>query len=469
MKRVLGILILCSLMFLSGPALAEVMGPVAPPQFDNLLVFGDSLSDSGNVFTFAQGQAPDPQMYWQGRWSNGPVWSENLAGLMGLDDDLLLSQLMVGAVAEPTFGSLFLNSSFGGAETGTGAELPVVDFLDQVADWMDAGTMVPANSLVTVWIGANDFLGATITTEQEMAAVIGAAITNIVTGLTQLTDVLGATDIALFDLPDLGATPLNNGTPEGRAQGRALSQAFNANLIPAVQAFDAAHPNVTIYYISAFGMFDDALETPGKYGFTNATDAALLSGKTFDTADGYIFWDSIHPTAQTHELMAARVYGDIFIGAANASYLMTNTGLTLGIVPVTGDIVNVEFMNPADTAEAGRPISMDYGLLDVDLTLAAGTTAVFQVVLPQALPADYSFYKYINGQWVDFVEVSRSTGGLQGAQISVDRKTVTITIEDNGAYDADPDLGEVSDPVGSGQPRPAEYESDSSCFINTLR
>lgn len=468
MKRFLFVLALCGLILFSGSALTQAQAEAA--RFDNLVVYGDSLSDSGNVFLLAQGQAPDPAHYWQGRWSNGPVWSEDLASLMGLSNKLTLSQLMTAQAAAPGFGSLFFNNAFGGAETGTGAALPVVNFLDQVNQAVDAQITIPANTLVAVWIGANDFLNADLSSQDQVAAVIGNAVTNIITGLTKLTDIMGATDIAVFDLPDLGATPRNNGTPEGAAQGQAVAQAFNATLAQAVDGFAAAHPGVNIHSISSYNLFDQALINPGIYGYTNTTEAALLAGKTFDTAQGYIFWDTIHPTAQTHRLLAATVYGEIFINEPGASYLMTDTGRPLGIVSMNGVIDLVDFTDPGATQTTNRPSNMIYGLMEVDvnLTFTGGSAAKFKVVLPEALPEGYSWFKLAGGKWVDFAKIYKDTAGQEGAQISTDRKSVTVVIKDNGPYDSNPAEGLVSDPLAAGKSTIPNYSSDGGCFINTL-
>ena len=50
--------------------------------FSQIYVFGDSLSDTGNSLK-ATGIPPSPP-YFQGRSSNGPVWSEYLADDLGL-------------------------------------------------------------------------------------------------------------------------------------------------------------------------------------------------------------------------------------------------------------------------------------------------------------------------------------------------------------------------------------------------
>src|SRR5438067_11674198 len=58
--------------------------PLWADLFTEIVAFGDSLTDTGNYFTRANNTAPDPGTYYQGRWSNGPVWVERLAADLGV-------------------------------------------------------------------------------------------------------------------------------------------------------------------------------------------------------------------------------------------------------------------------------------------------------------------------------------------------------------------------------------------------
>ena len=64
----------------AGAALALLVASAADAlPFNNLIVFGDSLVDGGNVSIITGGTTPNPaQGYYAGRFSNGPVASDIL-------------------------------------------------------------------------------------------------------------------------------------------------------------------------------------------------------------------------------------------------------------------------------------------------------------------------------------------------------------------------------------------------------
>ena len=98
-------------MFAVGLAFVGVpaAGQAAPADYTNMFVFGDSLSDSGNVYDLTAGTLPAPP-YTRGRFANGPVYAEYMADRLGLPLDNVLS----GGT----------NYAFGGA--GTDFNVPVI-------------------------------------------------------------------------------------------------------------------------------------------------------------------------------------------------------------------------------------------------------------------------------------------------------------------------------------------------------
>ena len=61
--------------------LAILGGPAQAGDISEIVAFGDSLSDTGNTYK-AVGYTPSPP-YYQGHYSNGPIWLEDLADRLG--------------------------------------------------------------------------------------------------------------------------------------------------------------------------------------------------------------------------------------------------------------------------------------------------------------------------------------------------------------------------------------------------
>lgn len=243
--------------------------------FDTLVVFGDSLSDNGNLFASDPSQVPS-DYYYEGRFSNGPVWAEYLA-----DEDFLDCNLV--------------DNAYGGAMTD-GTSPP--GLIAQVSAYTSSAT-IEDNTLFAIWIGANDFLNGS-EDYQTSADNIGTALDALAT--------FGAEDILILNLPDLGSTPRYLGTPD-EADTRTLSQRFNAALAAVIDAFQAAHPEVIVYEFDIYAFLQAIANDPGSYGFTNATSVCpsyAIAGN-FDNSAGYVFWDSIHPTTEAQDVIADQI------------------------------------------------------------------------------------------------------------------------------------------------------------------
>ncbi len=64
-------------------ALLTLAARAATPSYDKLCVFGDSYCDVGNLFVATGGAEPAPP-YYNGRFSNGPIWLDRVAGFLGV-------------------------------------------------------------------------------------------------------------------------------------------------------------------------------------------------------------------------------------------------------------------------------------------------------------------------------------------------------------------------------------------------
>jgi outer membrane lipase/esterase len=124
-------------------------------KYSSFWVFGDSLSDNGNLFA-ATGQPPFP--YSGGRFSDGPVWNERILGDF------------------TSAGEASRNFAFGGATAVSNGD-PIPDLSLQIGIF--GGTVPDAalgdRPLASVWFGANDILNA-INAAASESETISAAV-----------------------------------------------------------------------------------------------------------------------------------------------------------------------------------------------------------------------------------------------------------------------------------------------------
>lgn len=269
-------------------------------QFERIVVFGDSLSDTGNLFGTI-GFPPAP--YVDGRFSNGPVWAEVIAGD--------LTDMPIGTLNMPALGGTVggnVNLAFGGAraDNDPNAGGPIPSVQTQIGIFLGSGGSFGSDDLVAYWAGANDIFQDLPTGVPEDVGANTAAdsVANV-----QTLAAADAKNILVFNLPDFGTVPryTNPANPLDDEASEAIEK-YNADLGAALTAFDISRPDVTIYQVDVFSIFNDVIGDPTAFGFDNVTEACLL---VFDCATGtteeqnkFLFFDDIHPTASAHTLLA---------------------------------------------------------------------------------------------------------------------------------------------------------------------
>lgn len=278
-----------SLLLASGPAFAT--------HFDGVFVFGDSLSDSGNValITGARSGPPTDNLYIPGapyatsnRLTNGPVWVEIAAPTYGFS-----------AVPSLLGGS---NYAFAGARTSGGA---IPSLQEQFGMYTSVRTISP-EALYVIAGGGNNARDAFLpivgcagnpacilpivsSTANQFAADIDGIVETLERG--------GATHILVWNVPDIGKTPAVMGLG-GASAGTLLASSMNDALEFAL----ADDPHVQIF--DSFQLVNDAVSSA--LGFVNVTDACGAPINNCDPATAF-FWDGIHPTTAAHAVLAQAV------------------------------------------------------------------------------------------------------------------------------------------------------------------
>ena len=330
-------------------AVAMCLGLQAPAQaYSQLYVFGDSLSDTGNI----------------GRWtfdsSSHPLYDEILA---------------------KNIGTTLTPSSNGGLNyaEGGGVAVPGLDSdyttQDQVKSYLaSTGGKADPNGLYIHWIGGNDLAAAALSLNPISAVEI--ATNSATQAASQVNDLLkaGAGTVVVPTVPNIGLTPvlmegiiqvgllpvqqqaleaaykyLNaQNTPDNDARTEAIHNALKASttagldselvqdllskgLIAAYDALKSVAGGLTDTYnttedialaktggniarVDINGLFNEVIADPNLYGFANTAGTACPVGTSasectsnlpgFDSSKAFLFADHFHPTPQAHALIA---------------------------------------------------------------------------------------------------------------------------------------------------------------------
>ena len=307
-------------------ALACAQAFAAPSPYSTMVVFGDSLADSGQfpdgvsgaTLRFTNRTGPT----FQGDY--GLVSSTLLGSKLGVaPNDLNASTSPVRAAQGLPDGN---NWAVGGYRTDN-----ILDSITSVSDTAippgnaGAGTVLrsrqgylPANggradpnALYFLSGGGNDFLQQRVLSPGQAVAA-GGRLADSAQALQQA----GARYIMVWMLPDLGLTPAINGTPQ-QAGTSALSTIFNQALVQRLSQIDAQ-----IIPLNIPLLLQETFADPGRFGLAtgqNLTGTCFTGnsctanptygiGGTQPDPTKLIYNDSVHPTVAGQRLIADYAY-----------------------------------------------------------------------------------------------------------------------------------------------------------------
>lgn len=339
--------------------------------FKEIIFFGDSLTDDGNFYSAAFGLAPKSPPYYQGRFTNGPTWAENLAVYYSKENGIKYDNYAVGGAT-----TLFHNPFKGYFPTTLSGG--VTDYILRTS-FQDR-----SNSLFVIWIGSNDYLYGAGNVSQTTTDVVNNIQHNVERLIAK-----GGRNFLLMNIPDISQTP--QGLTGGVTQNiRDLTLAHNTKLMIATNELQNKYKNIKIYTFDIYRHSIDLIENIDRINrewnthFTNLTDpcwqggymdrsiqsrsdrltqqieeklqertglqgdtarssapqldaralaehitstpdlsaaydvgeSASRNGRVCSNPDNYVFWDKVHPTAIVHSL-----YSAVVIDFINHNYL----------------------------------------------------------------------------------------------------------------------------------------------------
>lgn len=341
------------------------------PTPERLLLFGDSLSDSGNAHALsgavlAQPIPPESAGY-NGWFSNGLIQSEVTAALLGAQ----LDNFAVGgarAVGSRTMAEYLAQNGYDTPGILLPDPDPVALATDtylggQLGRYLAGAAVAPpqAGTAAAIWIGANDYNNlppdaSPALVAQTIAAVVGSTIATA--GAIART---GVERILVYNLPEPGFLPVP--LPDGFAQ---VVAAHNAGLAQGVALLQSRNVDAEVIDMNRMSVEIDA--DPRTFGLNPGyMNLPLLLGigsqPSWDPVaqnwvipanplvagvdpDRVAFMDYLHPSSATHGVLgsfaAASIGGNPVFGGAGDETIRTGPANDLVLAGAGDDRVSVK-------------------------------------------------------------------------------------------------------------------------------
>lgn len=273
---------------------------VAAKPLNKFIVFGDSLSDNGNLFKYMDSQFPAPP-YLEGHFSNGPLWIERL-----------VDHYYAGKASKHLY-----DYAYGGAAIMEGDDEGLFTLRFEVEKYLSShNNKADPNGLYIIWIGANNYLAF----PQEIESSVKVVINGIENSIKHLTKA-GARHFLILGQPDLGRTPTAS---EYNVNGllTELSKRHNELLQQSIMElrkkyttgrYSQEKEKFQCLFLDVYFPFNEILDQgkysfpDAKYSFTDREHACMEKVPHPEDAhacDGFVFFDSVHPSTLVHEIIA---------------------------------------------------------------------------------------------------------------------------------------------------------------------
>ena len=295
--------VMCLCLGLAGTALAE---PGAPRVF----IFGDSLSDAGNIhaLTGETAKAPyapipsAPYAIGGHHFSNGRTWAEKLAQSLNDTNGGKPSREKPGQYG---------NYAHGGARARVIAGSFVPSSSQQVDQFLADFHGAPPDALYVIQFGGNDLRDALVagaTNPSAVDQILTAAIGELMVSINRLY-AGGARRFLVASVPSIEHAPVVR-LSGASSIAAFLVGVFNGHLEGMLQWQELVLPEIDIRRLDMADFVNDVVADPAAFGISNVLAPCLsflveADAKCSDP-DQYLFWDGLHPTKVVHAALANR-------------------------------------------------------------------------------------------------------------------------------------------------------------------
>lgn len=301
--------------------LVHEVGDAASGGIAHLVVFGDSLSDPGNLNRNTLGLLVPDNIFYHGRFSNGPIWADYVENALHWKLD---------------------NFAVGGARTRPGAfpENLVVTSLPAQIDKNTRYllTLEVKKTLISIWIGSNNYLrngdqyqeASGKPNMQALTRAVEQTIAEIEQEIDKIQK-LGFKRIAIGSMPELGGI---NRDPKGAAAATdetlfIATQLHNQKLSQMLERVGANNLELKLIKYQAYDINKATYDNPKAYGFSvlnapcfvGSTKGQFYGKQEFcNDPMGYKFWEYIHPNTRMQCYYATQFLNDIAAAGLIAGY-----------------------------------------------------------------------------------------------------------------------------------------------------
>jgi len=309
--------------------------------FSNIYIFGDSLSDRGNLaaLSAAPGQEflaflnvyPFDQGFTNAKSFTEPGRRavEVLADSLALPIAPALHTVLLPQ-GLPSEGNNFAvaGAVASGLLANGGSDLPVFLLETQLAAFdLEVASASPtpdlANALFVVFIGGNDVRVARDADTRQLAnRIVNTAVSKIDAAIRHVS-LMGGRTFLVVNSPDIGAIPETRvlaqkpGNRGATARATRLTRRFNSRLAATLERTRKTL-GVQLVQFDLFHFFRDVLENGKSLGFDNTRDACvdnplLPAVPSVDPAclsdfDRFVFFDEVHPTNHVQQRVGRALY-----------------------------------------------------------------------------------------------------------------------------------------------------------------
>lgn len=297
----------------------------------HLIAFGDSYS-------YVQGQLGLTNASWIGSAANlsytpeellsnaivqsqtstaegGPNWVEHLTKC-GLETGLTLPQSCEFQLWDFAFGGADVSNAYTPNRHWTVSVWNQTDVFIEYAQPTLKEFVDPDQTLVTVWIGTND-VGDSETDDVSFPVLYETMIGTLFEQVQKVHDSGKYRNFLFMNLPPLDRTQANLIRAAGPLPNKTMIDEWNTVLANHSSAFERRNPGVKSMLFDANGFLNGVLDDPKTYNISNTTSycpsynqpAILTDPGQFGCLplDEYFWFNSIHLTSHTHELLASAV------------------------------------------------------------------------------------------------------------------------------------------------------------------